>query len=136
MLMLLAIQAAWPDEARGDKRLERLFGSFMAPCCWRENLLVHRSPAADELRAEIREYTRAGWTDERIKEKLIETHTRRILGTPEGAQGQTLFWMPWVVLLVGLTVVGRFVSHSVRSRPAIPAESLPQLPDVDGELFS
>jgi len=57
MLLAFAILGtvgkALANAANGDPRLERLFSKFMAPCCWRENLLSHSSPfgtAAESLR--------------------------------------------------------------------------------------
>jgi hypothetical protein len=40
------------DTAAGDPRLARLFELFVSPCCWREHLLVHQCPGADELVSE------------------------------------------------------------------------------------
>lgn len=128
---ILLISNARADLAESDPRLERLFGMFIAPCCWRENLRVHHSPAADDLRAEIRGYIAAGWTDERIKTHLVEAHTKRILAMPEGSQGQALSWTPWAFLAAGAALVGWWIQRSVRNRPQPSVEAGPEVSDLD-----
>ncbi|BDC49887.1 hypothetical protein F183_A22030 [Bryobacterales bacterium F-183] len=87
---------------------------FIAPCCWRENLTVHQSPKADELRAEIDGYVQQGWSDQQIQDKLIGAYSRRILALPEGTQGHVLSWAPWVALLSGGAFVSWVIARSVR----------------------
>jgi cytochrome c-type biogenesis protein CcmH/NrfF len=97
----------------------------MAPCCWHENLSVHQSPAADELRAEIRKMAEAGVTDEQIKARVVAQHTSRILAMPEGAKGQWLSWTPWVFTAVALTAVGWWLRRAAVRPKAVPAAAGP-----------
>lgn len=101
------------DAAQGDPRLARLFGHFIAPCCWRESLLTHQSPKADELRAEIRQRIAEGWPDSKIEASLVEQHSRRILSQPDGNHGAWLSAMPWVALLAGGGWITWFIRKSV-----------------------
>jgi cytochrome c-type biogenesis protein CcmH len=120
------------NAANGDPRLERLFSSFIAPCCWRENLLVHSSPKADELRAEIRQQIAAGKTDEEIKASFLGRYSTRILAMPEGAKGHWLNWTPWLLASAGLAAVVTLLRRS--PQPAAPTstpENLPDLPDSE-----
>ncbi|OYW12345.1 MAG: hypothetical protein B7X34_01990, partial [Acidobacteriia bacterium 12-62-4] len=93
LLLGTALPAA-ANLANGDPRLEKLYTSYIAPCCWRENLMVHHSPKADELRASIAAAVKAGKTDEEIRAGLVGEYTIRILALPEGAKGQWLWWTP------------------------------------------
>jgi cytochrome c-type biogenesis protein CcmH len=93
----------------GDPRLEKLYSTFMAPCCWRENLTLHDSGAAEELRASIRTMVREGRSDEEIKTALVKRYTKRILALPEGPQRTWLFWTPWLVAAAGLSLVTAFL---------------------------
>jgi cytochrome c-type biogenesis protein CcmH/NrfF len=122
------------DMAGNDPRLRQLFGKFIAPCCWRENLLVHHSPKADELRAEIRRWVAAGWTDERIQGELVRTYSKRILSLPEGTQGQALWWAPWIVAAGGVAAVVMVIQRSLRRQPAEGAGELATVPEVPDEL--
>ncbi len=132
-LFLPAAALLEADMAGGNRRLSKLFATFIAPCCWRENLMVHHSPKADELRAEIRGYLARGWSDEQIRSKLVETYTKRILAMPEGVQGQWLVSMPWAVALTGAAFVCWLIHRSVRARPSA-AGPITALPDFEHEL--
>jgi cytochrome c-type biogenesis protein CcmH/NrfF len=122
------------DMAGGDPRLSKLFGMFIAPCCWRENLLVHHSPKADELRAEIQGCLKKGWSDQQIQAKLVDAYTRRILSMPEGTQGQLLSWAPWAATLTGGALVCWLIRGSIQAKSAAENGPVATLPDLDLDL--
>jgi cytochrome c-type biogenesis protein CcmH len=93
----------------GDARLEKLYSTFMAPCCWRENLTWHDSGAAEDLRDSIRTMVHEGRSDDEIKTALVERYTKRILALPEGPQRAWLFWTPWLFAVAGLSIVMAFL---------------------------
>lgn len=102
VLFLLSVApCSWAGFGAEDPRLERLYGTFISPCCWRENLTTHDSPMANHLRAQIQELVRDGRSDEDIKAALIRDHTKRILSLPEGPQRLWLFWTPWLLASAG-----------------------------------
>lgn len=111
-----------------NPRLERLFSTFISPCCWRENLTVHDSEVARQLRSRIRTMVLDGRTDEEIKAVLVRQYTRQILALPDGLQGMWLFLTPWLATAAGalgvLFVLNRWRSHSTATRMAelSPAE--------------
>ena len=84
-----------------NPRLERLFSTFISPCCWRENLTVHDSDIAHELRRQIQTMVGDGRSDDEIKAVLVKQYTRQILAIPDGSQGVWLFLTPWLALLAG-----------------------------------
>jgi cytochrome c-type biogenesis protein CcmH len=96
-------------------RLDGLYRSFMAPCCWRENLATHQSPRAEELRQQIRELVQAEKSDAEVRTLMVERYTRRILSQPEteGLAGRWLGWTPIAAVLAGLMIVVLFIKHSV-----------------------
>lgn len=118
-VMLAAAALLHADMAGGDPRKEKLFGSFIAPCCWRENLLVHHSPLADEMRAEIEQMVTAGRSDDEIRQVFVQRHTVRVLAMPEGVRRQWLMWMPVLMLLVGAGLVVRYIGRKLRPAAAI-----------------
>jgi cytochrome c-type biogenesis protein CcmH len=89
----------------GDPRLEKLYGEFIAPCCWSENLTVHNSQVAEQLRAQIAEMVRAGKSDDDIKAALVGAYGKRILALPEGGQRAWLFVTPVAAVALGLIFV-------------------------------
>ena len=97
----LTAMAAFAGTADGNPRLEKLFLAFMAPCCWRENLLAHQSPKADELRATIRRQVAEGLSDDQIQAAFVKEFSTRILTHPEGVAGGLLRWTPWAAAAVG-----------------------------------
>ena len=120
------------NPANGDPRKEKLFAMFIAPCCWRENLLAHHSPKADQLRAEINKFIEQGRTDEQIRQTLITQYTTRILAVPDGEKGQWLSWTPPAAAAAGLAILAIFIKRSIRPpAPASPQTNLPDLPDSD-----
>ena len=120
------------NPANGDPRKEKLFAMFIAPCCWRENLLAHHSPKADELRAEINNFIEQGRPDSDIRQAMISQYTTRILAVPDGEKGHWLSWTPPAAAAVGLAILAIFIKRSIRPpAPPPPGTNLPDLPDSD-----
>lgn len=123
------------DAAEGNPRLSKLFGHFIAPCCWRENLLSHHSPEADKMRAEIRSMVAAGETDETIKQTFVNRHSIRVLSLPEGARARWLWWTPVAMSLAGLGAVAWVIRRSMGSGTAaveVPqARPLPEISEME-----
>jgi len=103
--MLALVPRLHAGYGSGDPRLEKLYGEFIAPCCWSENLTVHNSQIAEQLRTQIAEMVRAGRTDDEIKSVLVSAYGKRILALPEGGQRAWLFVTPVAVVAVGLVFV-------------------------------
>jgi len=130
---LLAQRSAGANPANGDPRKEKLFSMFIAPCCWRQNLLAHQSPEAVNLRAQITQWIEEGRSDEAIKEALLQRYSARILALPEGARGEWLSWSPVVATGAGFALVVETIRRSLRATPAPQpiSEKLPELPDSE-----
>jgi cytochrome c-type biogenesis protein CcmH len=90
-----ALPPALEQEARHIEEL------VIAPCCWTQQVSVHQSAAADEMRAQIRAWLAAGKSEDQILDAFVAQYGERILAVPR-ARGYklTLFVLP-VVLLVG-----------------------------------
>jgi cytochrome c-type biogenesis protein CcmH/NrfF len=102
-------------------RMQRLYGTFMAPCCWHENLNRHQSPKATELRSQIDRFVSAGLSDEAIKQKLVAEYSKRILAVPEGRAGEVLRWAPVTAAIAGLAIVLLAIRRMLKP-PAEPPE--------------
>ena len=96
---------AAPTYGAENVRLEKLYSMFMAPCCWQQNLHVHQSPVADQLRRQIQTMVQDGRTDEEIKTTFVGQYTKRILAIPEGPEALWLFLIPGVAMTAGLVFV-------------------------------
>jgi len=88
---------------------------FVAPCCWHENLAVHDSPAADEMRAEIARLIASGRTETEIVDHYVARYGERILREPRGQRWLWLTLTPVFVLGCASAQLLRFLSR-VKSR--------------------
>ena len=59
-----------------------LEGRLLAPCCWNQTLDMHGSPAANELRREIRRRLQAGETSATIETDIVSRYGERIRAVP------------------------------------------------------
>lgn len=124
------VSLAMADSPRADNlRLDKLYRSFIAPCCWSRNLAEHDSEAARDIRTKIDIMVRAGKSDEDIKAALVNTYGKRILALPEGAEGAWLFATPVVALSAGLGFVGWFLSRRMGRWSNEPHGALMELED-------
>jgi cytochrome c-type biogenesis protein CcmH len=108
---------------------DELAEDLVAPCCWKEALTLHRSPAADEARAELRALIDEGKTEGEIRAWFVAKYGERILLTPDGEKGRALFWGPVLAgmlgLAAGLTALRKWsATGAVRARPAAEPAAL------------
>jgi len=118
----LAQPAADPAQETEAKQIEAM---VIAPCCWSQQVSVHQSPAADEMRKDIRKQLVEGRTRQQILDGFVAQFGERILAEPP-ARGfkRTLYVLP-VLLLVLSGVVLSFVVKRMARQPALaghPAE--------------
>lgn len=113
----------------GDARKEKLYRTFIAPCCWQENLAEHHSPAAEQLRARIDGMMVAGQSDDEIKKGLVAEFGPRILALPEGTLRAWLFWTPFAVGIAGLGAL-LITLRRLRPQPNVPGSPPTEIPQT------
>lgn len=122
MFRYLVLMVGFVVCARADvslsQRERKLADQLKSPCCWSESLLVHRSPEAQRLRAELVEKVRQGQTDEQILAYFVASHGTRILRDPPGKNRVYLNVLPIVFTLIGLAVVVRWIHHARAPHPS------------------
>lgn len=128
-LLLIALAATSAQETGSETR--RIEERFLAPCCWRENLAVHRSPDADAIRAELRQLVNAGRTEGEIVAFYIARYGQRILREPQGEPAIWLRTMPVVVSSIGLVFVAWYILRARRRKPGILPATAPVADDED-----
>jgi len=116
-----------------DIRARQIEARFVSPCCWRENLAVHGSQVADELRGLIEGMVRSGQTEPQIVDYMVARFGERILREPRGARFRFLNLTPIVALAIGLWLLVRFLRHSRHLTPRYAHMAL--LPDLADEDF-
>jgi cytochrome c-type biogenesis protein CcmH len=114
-----------PEQEREARQIEAL---VIAPCCWSQQVSVHNSPAATQMREDIRQRLASGQTRAQILEAYTAEYGDRILAEPP-ARGFTrlLYVLPPVLGLAGIgllvVVVRRFTSRSqVAAQTPSPAQ--------------
>jgi len=117
-----AALAAAPDAQR------RIEERFIAPCCWSENVAVHRSEVAAEMRTEIAKMLAEGKTEDQIVARFVAQYGERVLIVPRGPSAVWLAIIPWVALALGLLILAWFIRRRRAAEPAQAARSLPPLP--------
>ena len=121
LTLLLAAPAQAPDIEREAHELEAM---LIAPCCFSQQVSQHQSPAADEVRQDVRRRLAAGETRDQILQAYVAQHGKRILATPpdEGFD-RILHLLPPVglVLTAGFLVV--IFRRFTRARASEPMEA-------------
>ncbi len=122
-LALSLAVAAGPDSQALEQQARVLEAKLIAPCCWTQQVSLHQSQAADEIKQNIRVMLADGKTGQQVLDFYVAQYGDRILVEPP-ARGfsASLYVLPWFFLAgsVGLVV---FIVRRLRT-PA--AESSPQ----------
>ncbi len=104
-----------------EQEARAIEGLLIAPCCWRQPVSVHFSPASDEVRADIREKLASGLTREEILDSYVAEYGERILAKPTTEGFNALaYYLPIIFLIVG-AVVAVVVIKKLRPQVAEPA---------------
>jgi cytochrome c-type biogenesis protein CcmH len=127
--LALAVAPALGDAPASDPQaLEReakqIEAMLIAPCCWTQQVSLHQSPEAKEIKANIRRMLAAGKTRQQILDAYVAKYGLRILVEPP-AHGfnVALYVAPWLFLACGVGFVV-FVIKRLRSPGAatLPSE--------------
>lgn len=117
--MILALSLV-PTQPGPDLEIEArtIDAMLIAPCCFRQQVSVHESPAADEVRLDVRARLAAGQTRQQILDAYVARYGKRILAQPPAAGFDlTLYVMPFVMLLASAGLVAailrRFTKHQL-----------------------
>lgn len=115
---LLAFQPS-ADVEREARALEAM---LIAPCCFSQQVSVHQSPAAEEVRKDVRARLAAGQTRQQIIDAYVANYGKRILAEPP-AQGfdRALYLLPPLLMLGSAALVIALVRRFSRRAPAAVA---------------
>jgi cytochrome c-type biogenesis protein CcmH len=104
MALWLAVAAADPQAVEREAKL--LEAKLMAPCCWAQQVSLHQSPAADDIKQNIRRLLAEGKTSEQILDIYVAEYGDRILAEPPARGFSRLIYVaPWVFLVASLGLV-------------------------------
>lgn len=108
-----------------EEEAKAIEGMLIAPCCWRQPVAVHYSPAADEIRSKIRTMLTEGKTRQEILESYVAEYGDKILAKPP-AKGFNLlaYFLPVLFLMLG-AVVAIAVFKKLRPRESVVERKKP-----------
>lgn len=124
-LTLIAALAFGPVLSGADVEREAraIEAMIIAPCCFSQQVSVHQSPAADEVRKDVRARLAAGETRQQILDAYVAQYGKRILAEPP-AKGfdLALYVLPPLLLILSAALVVMVLRRFSR-RPALVADS-------------
>lgn len=123
MALLTALSLAQtPAPGDPERQARQIETMVIAPCCFSQQVSVHQSPAAEEVRRDIRVRLAAGQTQEEILDAYVARYGKRILAVPPASGFDlTLYVAPVIALLASVAlvvvVVRRFTAHPPPPEP-------------------
>jgi len=133
ILMLALVVPGLASGADREREARELEAMLIAPCCFRQQVSVHQSEAADEVRRDVRRRLAAGEIRDDIVNAYVQQYGKRILAEPP-AEGfdRLLYLLPpfGLVLSAGLAValIRRFAQQG-SSRGVAPVAVTPIVSD-------
>jgi cytochrome c-type biogenesis protein CcmH/NrfF len=141
VLALVLVGACRGDRADLATHQHDLEDRLLSPCCWRQTLADHESPAATALRAEIRERLARREPAASIEGDLVRRYGNKIRALSDGGDPR---WLIGVIAVgasvLALVAIGAFVRR--RRVPHVAAPSSEGLFDdeyaerLDDELLA
>jgi len=119
-----AALAETPEDARRSARA--IYGDFMSPYCPGLLLADCRSPAAVDLRAEIRRSLEAGASEADVRGRIEAQFGEKLRAAPRGSGFGLLAWTtPFVAIaLAGIAIFAWMFSHRGQATPAARVAAL------------
>jgi cytochrome c-type biogenesis protein CcmH len=135
LVLLFALTAgAAPPGVDLEREARAIDAKLVAPCCFMQQVSVHQSAAAEEVKADVRRRLIAGETRQQILDAYVAQYGKHILAEPP-AEGfdLALYVLPPIGLVASLGLIAwliRRLSHP----PAIAATAAPASGDIDARL--
>jgi cytochrome c-type biogenesis protein CcmH len=128
MTIALWLAVAATDPQALEREAKAIEAKLMAPCCWAQQVSLHQSPAADEIKQNIRRLLAEGKTSQQVLDVYVAEYGDRILAEPPARGFSRLIYVaPWVFLVasVGLVVVVIRRLRAVAPAPAKTEQAAP-----------
>ena len=125
LLVLLALPGAAAEPADVANSIA---SEIMSPWC--PGVTVHDCPSPEsmELRDQIERWAAAGWSRDRIIERLVDEYGERILGSPPARGVGLLAWiLPLLGIVAGASLAARLLTKwTSRPRGERPVVATPE----------
>ena len=123
-VLLVALSVGTPPTgAELEHQAREIDGMLVAPCCFRQEVSVHQSAAAQEVKQDVRRRLAAGETQQQILDAYVAQYGKHILAEPRAEGFDALLYVlpivTFVASIVLLTGVIRQVTrHALVEAPA------------------
>ncbi|MCO5176963.1 MAG: cytochrome c-type biogenesis protein CcmH [Thermomicrobiales bacterium] len=131
LFALLGVTTASAEDMYSQRTI-KLASELHCPICAGESVAASQTELARQIRGIIEEKVQAGESDQEIKDYFVARYGQSILfDPPKSGFRLGLWWMPVVVVAVGVLVVVSFVRERTKTpRPMVQDRAL----DDDAEL--
>lgn len=119
LVLLVALSVGTPPTAAALERQAREIDAMLvAPCCFSQQVSVHPSAAAQEVKQDVRRRLAAGDTQEQILHAYVAQYGKHILAEPR-AEGfdLMLYVIPFVMLIASIALVTVVIRRVTRRGP-------------------
>jgi cytochrome c-type biogenesis protein CcmH len=116
LAMTMSGSVAGTDIESQARELEEM---LIAPCCFSQQVSIHLSAAADEVRQDIRKRLAAGETRKQVLDAYVAQYGKRILAQPPAeGMARVLYILPPLALVLTAAVVVLIVRRFTASQAA------------------
>jgi len=120
LVLLIALSVGTPPRGADLEREARAIDAMLvAPCCFTQQVSVHQSGAAQEVKEDVRRRLAAGETRQQILDAYVAQYGKHILAEPP-AEGfdLMLYVVPPVALVASLGLIALLIRRISRPRAA------------------
>jgi cytochrome c-type biogenesis protein CcmH len=127
LVLLVALSVGTPPTGADLERQAREIDAMLvAPCCFRQEVSVHQSAAAQEVKQDVRRRLAAGETQQQILDAYVAQYGKHILAEPR-AEGfdALLYVLPVVTFIASIALLTVVIRRVTRHGPlaAVAADS-------------
>jgi cytochrome c-type biogenesis protein CcmH len=102
-----------------DQEARAIDAMLIAPCCFSQQVSVHQSAAADEVKRDVRSRLAAGETRQQILDAYVSRYGKRILADPPAVGFDLMLYVtPLIMLVASIWLVTAAVRRVTRQQPA------------------
>ncbi len=110
-----------------EREARALEAMLIAPCCYSQQVSVHQSGAADDVRKDVRLRLAAGETRQQILDAYVAQYGKRILAQPPAEGFDLALYVLPPLLLIGSAALVVTLVRRFSSRPAVAAADAPPI---------
>lgn len=119
LVLLVALSVgAPPTGAELERQAREIDGMLVAPCCFRQEVSVHQSAAAQEVKQDVRRRLAAGETQQQILDAYMARYGKHILAEPRAEGFDVLLYvLPVVTFFASIALLTVVIRRVTRRRP-------------------